>query len=199
MGTRATARNQREQVAPTREQILETAERLFLEKGFRATSVHEIASESGFTTGALYWNFDGKDELFLEILERRLKRTMAAFQARGLDRLLELPDPGAALAAAIVDSPQEPAWVAVLFEYLAYAVRHEELRERVIGVCEPYEEAFAKAFTKLFEGSKIPPARLASALNALMNGLWLGAFVFPDRTDVTVFGDVASVFVATKE
>jgi AcrR family transcriptional regulator len=200
MATRAKTFTEKrpKQAASTREQILTTAERLFLEKGFRATSVHEIAAASGFTTGALYWHFGNKDELFLELLERRLEQTMAIFQANGLESLSELPDPATALTTALEHSPQEPLWVGVLFEFLGYAVRDEQLRERAMGICGQYNAAFVEAFTKLFEGSQVPPGRLASALAALMDGLWLSAFVFPDRTDMSVFSDVVSVMLTTR-
>jgi AcrR family transcriptional regulator len=183
----------------TRERILETAERLFLEKGLRATSVHEIAAEAGFTTGALYWNFGNKDELFLELLERHLADTHEKFRQLGLESLSDLPDPVATLGAALQSAEQQPAWIACLFEFVSYAVRDPLLQKRVMSVCGPYDEAFRAAFAKLFADSPRPPERLAFALNALMNGLWFYEFFFPTRSDMTVFADVAEIFLAAEQ
>jgi AcrR family transcriptional regulator len=194
-----TATRTKDTRTPTRERLLETAERLFLEKGLRATSVHEIAAEAGFTTGALYWNFANKDELFLELLERHLADTHEKFEELGLDSLADLPDPAATLGAALQSAEQQPAWIACLFEFVSYAARDPELQERVMSICGKYDIAFREGFAKLFAGSSLPPERLAFAFNALMNGLWFYEFFFPTRSDMTVFADVAKIFLATKE
>lgn len=57
---------------PTRERLLETAERLFAEKGFDATSVRVITAEAGCNLAAVNYHFGGKDELYEEIFRRRL-------------------------------------------------------------------------------------------------------------------------------
>ncbi len=200
MATRAKAsRKQRpKKAASTSEQILQTAERLFIEKGYRATSVHEIAAESGFTTGALYWNFGNKEGLFLEILERRLARTLETFRSVGLETLAESPDSAAALGAAMKLETQEPAWVSVFLEFLSSALRNRKLRERVTAICEPFDVKYRDAFTKLFEKSPYPADRLAGALYALLHGLWICAFVYEDKTDFTVVSDVVDIFLAAK-
>jgi AcrR family transcriptional regulator len=53
-----------------REQIIETAAQLFMEKGYTATSVREITDEVGCTEAALYYHFkDGKRELLGAVCE----------------------------------------------------------------------------------------------------------------------------------
>ena len=66
-----------ESQAQTREALLVAAGRLFDERGFSATSITDIATEAGFTTGALYSNFSSKEDLFLSLLERQLAVEMA--------------------------------------------------------------------------------------------------------------------------
>ncbi|MGD1058555.1 MAG: helix-turn-helix domain-containing protein, partial [Solirubrobacteraceae bacterium] len=51
--------------ANTRERLLVAARSVFARSGFHGASVDEIASEAGFSTGALYSNFGGKEDLFL--------------------------------------------------------------------------------------------------------------------------------------
>src|SRR4030081_4150053 len=68
-----TARLTREQSkANTRERLLLAARRVFARSGFHGASVDEIASKAGFSTGALYSNFDGKEDLFLVLMEREI-------------------------------------------------------------------------------------------------------------------------------
>ncbi|HEY1940782.1 MAG TPA: helix-turn-helix domain-containing protein [Roseiarcus sp.] len=56
--------------ASTRERILEAAERLFAEHGFDSVSMPQIAEASGITAGAIYKHFDGKADLFFEVVRR---------------------------------------------------------------------------------------------------------------------------------
>ncbi|APH03684.1 TetR/AcrR family transcriptional regulator [Bacillus weihaiensis] len=49
--------------------IIEVGMRLFASKGFSATSVQEIATESGISKGAFYLHFKSKDDLLLAILQ----------------------------------------------------------------------------------------------------------------------------------
>jgi AcrR family transcriptional regulator len=61
-----------EQVVPltagtTRETILATAQRLFGEKGYDATSLRQIADAVGTTKAAVYYHFPAKEHLLLEL------------------------------------------------------------------------------------------------------------------------------------
>src|SRR5208282_2448720 len=69
----AAVRLSREQSrAQTRERLLDAAREAFARNGFHGASVDEIASAAGFSTGALYSNFDGKEDLFLALMEREI-------------------------------------------------------------------------------------------------------------------------------
>jgi AcrR family transcriptional regulator len=51
-----------------RQQILDGARRLFLSKGFDASSMADIAHEAGVSKGTLYVYFDSKERLFQELV-----------------------------------------------------------------------------------------------------------------------------------
>ncbi|HVN54505.1 MAG TPA: TetR/AcrR family transcriptional regulator [Anaerolineaceae bacterium] len=51
-----------------RQQILEAAYRVFLEKGYHAASMRDIAGRCGMTTGGLYAHYAGKEEIFTAVL-----------------------------------------------------------------------------------------------------------------------------------
>ncbi|MEZ6243034.1 MAG: TetR/AcrR family transcriptional regulator [Phycisphaerales bacterium] len=53
----------------TRDRILQTAARLFLEQGFAATGVATICREAGVNTGSLYHFFPSKDALLIGVLQ----------------------------------------------------------------------------------------------------------------------------------
>ena len=71
----------------TRRRLLDAAARVFAKRGYRGASVEEISSEAGYTIGALYSNFSGKEEVLLALLEQRVAQiaeriVTAALQAR---------------------------------------------------------------------------------------------------------------------
>jgi AcrR family transcriptional regulator len=61
-----------DQRAETRGRLLKVAEATFLEKGYHGSSVALISERAGFSTGAIYSNFAGKEGLLLEVLDRHV-------------------------------------------------------------------------------------------------------------------------------
>lgn len=53
----------------TKERLIESAKAEFLEKGYTKASLRKICSDAGVTTGALYFFFRDKEDLFAEIVE----------------------------------------------------------------------------------------------------------------------------------
>ncbi|WP_052366650.1 TetR/AcrR family transcriptional regulator [Geomicrobium sp. JCM 19055] len=49
--------------------IIESAKQLFIEKGFKETSMNDIVKASNSSKGNLYHHFKNKDALFLRILK----------------------------------------------------------------------------------------------------------------------------------
>jgi AcrR family transcriptional regulator len=55
--------------ARTRQRLLESAAVVFTREGYGGASLDRIAEEAGYSKGALYSNFDSKEELFFELVE----------------------------------------------------------------------------------------------------------------------------------
>jgi len=64
-----------------REQLLASARKLFVKKGFRATTTDEIARKAGLTKGALYYHFSSKEDIFLELIKSIVDRNQATLDA----------------------------------------------------------------------------------------------------------------------
>lgn len=56
--------------ATAEERLLDAAGRLFVERGYAAIGIRQIAKEAGLTIGALYHYADSKEALFLRVLDR---------------------------------------------------------------------------------------------------------------------------------
>ena len=64
----------RESDSPAKREILRAAMKLFSEHGLAATTIRNIAKESGYTNPALYKHFDSKEELAVYLFETSHRR-----------------------------------------------------------------------------------------------------------------------------
>jgi AcrR family transcriptional regulator len=53
----------------TRQKLIECAKKEFLEKGYTKASLRSICADAGVTTGALYFFFENKEDLFAAIVD----------------------------------------------------------------------------------------------------------------------------------
>lgn len=74
----------------TRDRLLDAAHELLLRRGYQATTVQAVARHAGLTTGAIYANFGGKQELMAHAVLADWYRTERAL----LDELLAAHTPG---------------------------------------------------------------------------------------------------------
>jgi AcrR family transcriptional regulator len=71
----------RESDPPAKREILRAAMKLFSQHGLAATTIRDIARESGFTNPALYKHFSSKEELALYLFETSHRRLWSRCQA----------------------------------------------------------------------------------------------------------------------
>src|SRR3954452_5585753 len=118
----------REEGREAREELLAAALRVFADRGYKEAGVEEIARAAGYSKGALYWHFSGKEDLLLALLEERIDAPM-----REMVALLESAPPEidmsveASRAFARRMTSQRDA-VLLEREYWSLAIRDPELR-----------------------------------------------------------------------
>jgi AcrR family transcriptional regulator len=128
-----------------RDELLAAALRVFARRGYREAGVDEIATEAGYSKGALYWHFTGKEDLLLALLEERIDAPV-----RELVALLESAPPerdmsveaGREFARRL--SRQRDA-VLLEQEYWSLAIRDPELHARYAERQTELRRAFARA------------------------------------------------------
>jgi TetR/AcrR family acrAB operon transcriptional repressor len=104
------ARRTKEEAAATRDNILDAAEKLFVQQGVSRTTLQHIASAAGVTRGAIYWHFDDKGAVFNAMMERAtlpLEAELATLDAaESTDPLDDLRSYMLAVLRRTVDDPQ---------------------------------------------------------------------------------------------
>ncbi|BBA97729.1 putative TetR family transcriptional regulator [Actinacidiphila reveromycinica] len=74
------------QAEQTRQQILDTAQRLFSELGYSATSLQMIADELGLTKAAVYYHFRAKNDILHAALQPGIERLNTLLDEAGAMR-----------------------------------------------------------------------------------------------------------------
>lgn len=187
-----------EQKALTRRRLLDSAEAVFARSGFHGASVDELAREAGATTGALYSNFAGKEELFLALFEERIATDVRDYNqiVDGGTTLEEQARGAGDHWMAILR--ERPDYFPLLIEFWAYAIREPRLRERLAGRFAALRAASTRLVLQGAERQGYPPNAAAGEfvgllINALGNGLALEKLVDPDAVPDGLFGDMLVV------
>ena len=187
-------RQPRDQV---REELLAAAARVFARRGFHGASVEAISEDAGLSTGAIYSNFRGKEDLFLSLYEERIERRRgelrSAVERAGGGRA------GVAAASAEVGEAfrRDREWFLLYFEFALHAardpvfarrfrrVRHAGLRELEGGLSDGLEHAGLEP--------TLPAVQLARGLRALSYGLALERIIDDGRGSEALFGRLAEL------
>ena len=197
----APARLTREQSkANTRERLLAAARSAFASSGFHGASVDDIASRAGFSTGALYSNFDGKEDLFLVLMEREIEehaREIAEAVGRR-DSVAERATGGAQQWMTMIE--REPELLLLFMVFWAYGGRDAEVRPKVAA-------RFAQVrslLTQLIEDGvrefdlqlALPAEQLAVAIDALADGIARQKLADPAAVPDDLMGRVLALLFA---
>lgn len=155
-------------------QILEAARILFIERGYLAARVDDIARQAGLSKGAVYFYFSSKKAIFEALAEEEYSRTITYL-----------------LQAEAAPIPASQKLFIMARQYLDYfsgletpprffllmtemAIRDETIRERVQAIHERYVQGLA---TIIAQGAQegifrqVDPQALSTLLKALIDGL----------------------------
>jgi AcrR family transcriptional regulator len=176
----------------TRERVLGAAAKVFARRGYHRATVDEIASEAGFTIGALYSNFAGKEELFLALADRQVEERVAEVTAMGDAAAGDQPDRDAAdqLRAFL---ERDPEWPLLFYEFWSLSVRNPELQGELAKRRDAIRDALAETLERVAKrhGFKLrfPAPVLATAIAASLNGLAFERAADPDALPDEVFAE----------
>jgi AcrR family transcriptional regulator len=190
----ARERTRRPPRAQTRSELLDAAAQVFARRGFDGASVEAVAEQAGFSTGAVYSNFAGKQELFLSLYEERIQRRRRELS----DAVTRAGGRGAGLASAAAEVEKtfeaERDWFLLYFEFVLHAARNPSFARRFQLVREEGLSQLAEGLTAGLEHagveSSITARELAEVIRALTYGLALDRLVESERGSDRSLGSV---------
>src|SRR5215510_13045998 len=163
---------------PAKREILRAAMKLFSERGLAATTIRDIAKESGYTNPALYKHFISKEELALYLFEtshRRLWTRCHAAIDRAADFDGKLENYIGEVLALIDEHPEAMAFLSenarVLWPKSGPAVQ----RQTMIALARSLMSTANRAGTRLAVHPDVAAASLQGTLAELARMIQVGA------------------------
>lgn len=193
-------RRRRPPRAETRARLLDAAAEVFAARGFRDASLEEVAEAAGFSKGAVYSNFSGKDELFYALMTERITERVGS-AAQGIEEEGDAGAQAVEVGRRLTEKlAEQPDWHLLFIEFWARAVRDPELRaefaRRRRPVRIPIAELIERATGDLALELPVPADDLAIAVLALSNGLAIERLADPESVPGDLFGVVLELLLA---
>jgi len=176
-----------------KDQLLQTASRLFFRNGYRAMGVDTISAESGIGKMTLYRHFESKDDLIAAYLEASNTRFWDEFEA--------------VTAGASTARGKLVAFFSALTSYVTAADCHgcpflNVASEYPAGDYPGHQIALAhkqavraRFFDLANEAGAHDPGRLADALFLLMDGAYMAARMFGPKNPARHLADAADTLI----
>lgn len=169
----------------TKEKITAAGLRLFSHKGLAATSINDIASLAGISTGLLYRHYQSKEELFCELVENAVREN------KGVEEILALEISPADIIKritrevldALMESDEAAQYLVLMSQSVLAGNMPEkalELRKNDFALFEQTAELIAKG-QKLGEIKSGDPLQMATFFYSAIQGLGMYKLVLGDK------------------
>jgi AcrR family transcriptional regulator len=183
----------------TRELLLDGAGKVFARRGYHEASVEEIAAEAGFSTGAVYSNFSGKEELFLALADREVEKQIA--EIRAVAASVEAGGEAAAEAGRRFQEllKRDRDWPLLFYEFWSFGVRNARIQGEFAKRRKAVQDALAETLDRLASALgfelRFPAPMLATAIGATLNGLAFERAADPSALSDEVLGEFVAAIL----
>lgn len=191
-----------ERAAQTREELLAAAKRVFARRGYAGASIADIAEEAGYSHGAVYSNFESKQDLFFalfaESTEDRVAVIKAFFAAAGgtfAERVKALADESTRQVHI------DPDRFLLNLEFSIVAARDPGLRakfaDRIVAIPKAVAEIIAAEQREGRIRPDVDPMELAIGLHALSVGLGMDHWIVPGAVRPAFYGELVGYIMSS--
>jgi TetR/AcrR family transcriptional regulator, copper-responsive repressor len=175
------------------DEALGRVRRVFIEKGFSATSLDDLAAASGLNRPSLYAAFGNKEELYVRALRHYGGRNVAALQAM-LARAGTIEARLGEVYKAAVDlytAPPKAAGCMIVGTATVEAPNHRKIAIAATELLGQIEAQFEQAFVRAVAAGELaadpPPATRARLAGAILDTLAVRARLGAKPADLKAF------------
>lgn len=179
----------------TRQYIIEKTAPIFNSKGYAGTSINDIMDVTGLTKGAIYGNFDNKDEVAIAAFDYNFANITNYIATRirerdsAIGKLLVYPE----THRQILKLPFLKGGCPVLNTSVDSDDTHPQLREKVLAALQLWRNSVERIITKGIQNKEIKesanPAQFATILISLTEGAVMQAKLSGKTTELNIAMD----------
>jgi len=157
--------------------VLDKASRVFMERGFSATSLDDLSEATGLKRPSLYSAFGDKQALYIAALKRYGDVSMTAIETIMARKIPIAERVEQCLRAAInlYRAGDKPLGCMIVTTATVEAPSHPQIAEKAAELVHAFEGAFEGAFKRAVDegelSSKPPPATRARLMGAVLDTL----------------------------
>ncbi len=190
-----------EKKARTRERLIEAAARVFAEKGFAATSLDEVADAAGLTKGAVYSNFENKEDLVAAVLKAHQDRQTGIRDVATAAGTLEEQQAVAGRLLSESIARERDAFMLFL-DFTAYALRNPAVYADYLKRHRAGRNEIASMLEENVSGGeqfKTDSDRAALIFQVIVNGIGIEKLIDPDGVPDDLFARLLPVLLEAFE
>jgi TetR/AcrR family acrAB operon transcriptional repressor len=170
---------QQEKALATRIQVLQAALRVFARKGYSATTLEDVARESGLSRGAIYFSFKNKQDLYVtlvrEYYETAIHGMLLASVEQQQEPLNALRDYMFRYNQAVLVNAE----IREFMELIRYKTEVKTLSEEILAVQQKMDLLMKDEITLLVRAcaaagairQDVPEPVLVMAIHSYLNGI----------------------------
>jgi AcrR family transcriptional regulator len=161
-------------------QILDAATQVFMQKGFDKARMDDIVEETGLSKGTLYWYFKSKYDIIISILDRIFLSALERLKSQQKDSNLSASEALWQFSEeAIRDYKKMLSLMPVAYEFLALAFRNKVVQKALKQYLDHYMEVLVPIIQRGIDSGefrRVDATEAAIAAGAIFEGtvlLWV--------------------------
>jgi AcrR family transcriptional regulator len=161
-------------------QILDAATQVFMQKGFDKARMDDIVEETGLSKGTLYWYFKSKYDIIISILDRIFLGAFERLKSQQKNNYLSAGDAIWQFSEEVIqDFKKMLSLMPVAYEFLALAFRNKVVQKALKQYMDHYMEVLVPIIQRGIDSGEFRPVdatEAAIAAGAIFEGtilLWV--------------------------
>ncbi|MFO8032125.1 MAG: TetR/AcrR family transcriptional regulator [Desulfohalobiaceae bacterium] len=167
---------QKEKSRQTKNELMESAVQVFGRKGFAASTIAEITENAGYAKGNFYRYWKSKDDIFLDIMEKRLCEYRASRQ-QGLQNAKSAQEALDVLIDFLETIIDDQNWSKVFLEFTTHAFSKQELKQKMNESNYRLSSDLFSELLEPFTANTQERKKLGALVTALFDGYLIQMFL----------------------